>query len=66
MAQINKATKETKSATIVGQQIIYVMSPPFYDEKTKMRAVQKGDLTGIAVIAERTVTARTIMLDQTR
>ena len=55
---INKA-KETKSATTVGRQIIYAMSVPFYDEKTKRRTVLKGDLADIAVIAEREVTART-------
>ena len=57
--RINEATKETKGATIVGRKIIYVMSAPFYDEKTKRSAVLKGDLADIAVIAERGVTART-------
>ena len=32
---------------------------PFYDEKTKRRAVQKGDSADTAVIAEREVRTRT-------
>ena len=42
----NKATKETRIATIVGQRIVYVVVAPFCDEKTKRRAVLKGNSEG--------------------
>ena len=56
---VDKAMKEARIATIVGQRIIDGTSAPFFDEKTKRRAVPKGDSADTAVIAEREVTAST-------
>ena len=43
----------------MGQRIVDGKSAPFYDERTKRRAVLKGDLADTAVIVEGEVTART-------
>ena len=56
---INKTRRRARIATIVGQRIVDGKSAPFYDERTKRRAVLKGDLADTAVIVEGEVTART-------
>ena len=56
---VNKAIKEATIATIVGQRIIDGTSAPFYNDKTRRRAVLKGDSADTAVITEKEVAART-------
>ena len=49
---INKTRTRARVATIVGQRTIDGTSAPFYVEKTKRRAVLKGNLADTVVIAE--------------
>ena len=56
---VNKAIRGARIATIAGQRIINGTIAPFYDNKTKRRAVLKGDSADTAVTAEREVTVRT-------